>query len=73
MKLHESVDFRDAVLATAQHMKIPDVFVEKDYWVTFVLYRLARHPSSNKIVFKGGTSLSKAYNLIERFSVESRV
>ena len=68
MKLHETEDFKDAILAAAQYMGIPDVFVEKDYWVTLVLYRLARHPNSNKIVFKGGTSLSKAYNLIERFS-----
>lgn len=68
MKLHESTDFRDAILATAQYMGIPDVFVEKDYWVTLVLYRLSHHPGSEKIVFKGGTSLSKAYGLIERFS-----
>lgn len=68
MKLHESKDFKDAILATAQYMSIPDVFVEKDYWVTLVLYRLSMHPNSKKIVFKGGTSLSKAYGLIERFS-----
>lgn len=68
MKLHESEDFKDAILATAQFMNIPDVFIEKDYWLTFILYRLSNHPNSEKIVFKGGTSLSKAYHLIERFS-----
>ena len=68
MKLHESKDFHDALLATAQHRAIQDVFVEKDYWVTLVLFRLSRHPKSENIVFKGGTSLSKAYYLIERFS-----
>ncbi|WP_229972948.1 nucleotidyl transferase AbiEii/AbiGii toxin family protein [Pontibacter harenae] len=42
--------------------------MEKDYWVTLVLYRLAHSPYVEQAIFKGGTSLSKAYNLIERFS-----
>jgi hypothetical protein len=44
------------------------VFVEKDYWVTFLLFRLSKSVHSDKIVFKGGTSLSKVFKLIARFS-----
>jgi predicted nucleotidyltransferase component of viral defense system len=43
-------------------------FVEKDYWITLVLSRLAGCKYIDASVFKGGTSLSKGYNLIERFS-----
>ena len=69
MKLHEDPStFRDVILATAQDLKISDVFIEKDYWVTFILYRISQHPEMQRIVFKGGTSLSKAFALIERFS-----
>lgn len=42
--------------------------MEKDYWVTLVLYRLSQYSQKSKIVFKGGTSLAKAYGIIERFS-----
>ncbi len=43
--------------------------VEKDFWVTWVLNRLFREPDvARLLMFKGGTSLSKVYNLIERFS-----
>jgi predicted nucleotidyltransferase component of viral defense system len=43
-------------------------FVEKDYWITLVLSRLAKSKYVDESVFKGGTSLSKGYNLIDRFS-----
>lgn len=69
MNLHQNPEvFRDAITATAEALQIRDVYVEKDYWVTLVLYRLAHSPYVEKAIFKGGTSLSKAYNLIERFS-----
>src|SRR4030066_227244 len=43
--------------------------VEKDFWVTWVLDRLFRNPElARLLMFKGGTSLSKVYRLIERFS-----
>lgn len=41
--------------------------VEKDYWVTEVLRSLATNHTGD-FIFKGGTSLSKAYSLVERFS-----
>lgn len=69
LKLHEDIQtFRDAITAAAQHLGIREVFVEKDYWVTYVLWHLSRSTYSGRVVFKGGTSLSKAYGLIQRFS-----
>lgn len=69
MKLHEfKKDFRDLISATSQHLNIREVYIEKDYWVTYLLKRLSHLSSSDRIVFKGGTSLSKGYNLIKRFS-----
>lgn len=47
---------------------LPSVAIEKDWWVTLALKASFSLPYSNNIVFKGGTSLSKGWNLIERFS-----
>ena len=42
--------------------------MEKDYWVTFALKNLAKSSLAKRAVFKGGTSLSKAYKIAKRFS-----
>jgi predicted nucleotidyltransferase component of viral defense system len=42
--------------------------IEKDWWVTMVLKALFQTSCADYLVFKGGTSLSKCWNLIERFS-----
>lgn len=42
--------------------------IEKDWWVTQVLRVLFSQPYAEHLSFKGGTSLSKAWNIIERFS-----
>lgn len=69
MKLHlDKVLFSDTIIATSKALNIPNAFVEKDYWITLVLSRLAKSKYVDEAVFKGGTSLSKGYNLIERFS-----
>jgi len=69
MKLHEDKTlFREAIEAAAQHLKLRPVFIEKDYWVTYVLRNLALSKFANTVIFKGGTSLSKAYQCIDRFS-----
>ena len=69
MKLHENKQlFRQAVRFTAQQMNIPEVYVEKDYWVTFALYIIFNDKIGKETIFKGGTALSKCFNLIERFS-----
>ena len=54
---------------TADKMGLNDAIVEKDFWVCFTLDHLFhRCPWKDAITFKGGTSLSKAFNLISRFS-----
>ena len=54
---------------TADKMRLNDAIVEKDFWVCFTLdYLFHRSPWKDSVTFKGGTSLSKAYNLINRFS-----
>lgn len=69
MKLHENKQlFRQSVQFTAQQMNILDIYIEKDYWVTFVLHAIYKHPIGEETVFKGGTALSKCFGLIERFS-----
>lgn len=69
MKLHHDLKFfSDTLRATSQHLDIKLEFVEKDYWISLVLSRLAQSRYSERAVFKGGTSLSKGYKLIDRFS-----
>ena len=48
--------------------KLPQIIIEKDTWVTAVLRALFVLPYAENLSFKGGTSLSKCWNLIERFS-----
>jgi Nucleotidyl transferase AbiEii toxin, Type IV TA system len=47
---------------------LPAIAIEKDWWVTLALKASFAFEYSPNIVFKGGTSLSKSWNLIERFS-----
>ena len=61
-------DFEGAIVATAEYFEIPEIFIEKDYWVTYALHQLFHSEIKDLIVFKGGTSLSKCYNVIKRFS-----
>ena len=69
MTLHDNREsFDDAIRAASDHFGIREVFVEKDYWVTFILKRLSQSQYRDKVVFKGGTSLSKVFGLIDRFS-----
>ncbi|MHB1233659.1 MAG: nucleotidyl transferase AbiEii/AbiGii toxin family protein [Burkholderiales bacterium] len=54
---------------TAVRKHMTPAVVEKDFWVCWTLGRLFVHPDlSRLLMFKGGTSLSKVFNLIERFS-----
>lgn len=53
---------------TTELTGLPSVAIEKDWWVTLALNASFSLPYSNNLVFKGGTSLSKGWNLIERFS-----
>ena len=65
---HDSLLFSQTLRAASQHLKINLGFVEKDYWITLLLQRLSGSKYSDEAVFKGGTSLSKGYRLIDRFS-----
>jgi len=69
MKLHEDKTlFTQLLNFSANALNIRPEFIEKDYWLTSALQRLAQNPNVEKVVFKGGTSLSKAYRLTNRFS-----
>ena len=60
---------QDILQESANRRGICDVIIEKDFWVCWTLGRLYALPElADHIIFKGGTSLSKAYGLIERFS-----
>ena len=60
--------FSDAIRAASGYLDIAPIYVEKDYWITKILQQLSRTPQANNTVWKGGTSLSKGYRLIDRFS-----
>jgi len=69
VNLHEDKDvFEELIGVTAEAFGLPQVYVEKDYWVTKALKHLSESEHVDAVVFKGGTSLSKAYKLIDRFS-----
>ncbi|MDR0657766.1 MAG: nucleotidyl transferase AbiEii/AbiGii toxin family protein [Mediterranea sp.] len=69
MKLHTNKqDFSELIRLTAVHFGILPEFIEKDYWITLILHNLSQSPHTNSVVFKGGTSLTKGYRLINRFS-----
>jgi len=72
MKHYKSIsaeDRRDLFIITAERMHLSEGIVEKDYWVCFVLdYLFNDSPWKNSLAFKGGTSLSKCYKIISRFS-----
>jgi hypothetical protein len=64
--IHEDPEFSDLVSVVAGKRKLSRGLVEKDYWVTHVLWKL--HDAGFDVWFKGGTSLSKGFGLIQRFS-----
>jgi hypothetical protein len=72
MTLDQHPDFRDLIVITSEDLGIIPELGEKDYWVTRVLRALATNSSLKKqIIFKGGTSLSKGWKLIDRFSEDA--
>ncbi len=55
--------------STSDKLNLSKAIVEKDLWVCMILdYLFSEFKYKDAIVFKGGTSLSKVYKLIERFS-----
>lgn len=67
-------DRQDLFLTTANRLGTPIGNVEKDFWVCWTLNALyhERPAAGPRLLFKGGTSLSKAYDLIQRFTVRHR-
>ncbi len=64
-----SAERRELFAETAALKGMTPAIVEKDFWVCWTLGKLFAHPDlSRLLMFKGGTSLSKVFNLIERFS-----
>jgi len=64
--IHEDPQFGDLLRVVAEQRHVALALVEKDYWVTHALWAL--HAEGFDVWFKGGTSLSKGFGLIERFS-----
>ncbi len=70
MRLDEHPEFAQAILAAAEHFRprgLRAALIEKDYYVTEALRAVAA-VGGGALIFKGGTSLSKGWNLIQRFS-----
>jgi predicted nucleotidyltransferase component of viral defense system len=68
MILHKNKKlFIEAIRYTAQQKGVKEIYIEKDYWMCLILKILFEN-ADLKIGFKGGTSLSKCYSYIERFS-----
>src|SRR6266540_4838723 len=68
-RLRENPEDLFALVGRASEgLGLPVEFVEKDFWITELLRSVARPVDDAFVVFKGGTSLSKAFGLIERFS-----
>lgn len=66
-RFRDSNEFGPTLDAAAERLDISATAVEKDYWVSEVLRVVAREFEQD-FVFKGGTSLSKGYRIVERFS-----
>ena len=67
MRLDENKElFQTLIINTARKNKIMNEYVEKDYWLALLLKHILSRDCG--YIFKGGTSLSKCYHLINRFS-----
>ena len=70
MKLFEHPDFEQAIIRATEHfhsLGMREAIIEKDYYVTEAL-RIIAQVCGDKVIFKGGTSLSKGWSIIHRFS-----
>ena len=64
--LHNHLEFGDLIRIVAHEMSIDPALVEKDYWIMHCLFGLQK--LGMKFELKGGTSLSKGFGIIDRFS-----
>ena len=63
---HDKEAFEELLIGAANELAIPTNIIEKDYYVTIALKSLSE--KLGDMVFKGGTSLTKCYQLLDRFS-----
>ena len=63
---HDHEAFSEFIIAASNELHIPPGIIEKDYYVTLALKELASRVKG--MVFKGGTSLTKCYQILDRFS-----
>lgn len=63
---HDKAAFEELIIGAANELAIPTNVIEKDYYVTITLRALSE--KLEDLVFKGGTSLTKCYQLLDRFS-----
>ena len=62
-------DLKAIIRNASDKMGISESVIEKDYWVCFILnYLFSKCKWKESFTFKGGTSLSKCFELIKRFS-----
>jgi hypothetical protein len=67
VRLFEHPEFEQAILQASEHFReqrLRPAIIEKDYYVTEALRVIAA--SGDRVIFKGGTSLAKGWNLIQR-------
>ncbi len=64
--LHQHSEFKELISIVADQLKIDPYLAEKDYWIMHCLFGLQQ--AGYDFQLKGGTSLSKGYKIIHRFS-----
>ena len=64
--IHNDPEFKQILSIVASNKSIDIALIEKDYWIMHALYSL--HQQGIDFELKGGTSLSKGYGIINRFS-----
>ena len=64
--VHDDTEFEELLTQVSAKRGIAAALVEKDYWITHSLWAL--HQTRLEVWFKGGTSLSKGFGIIKRFS-----
>jgi predicted nucleotidyltransferase component of viral defense system len=68
-KIISTNELEQIIINASQRMGVNEAIIEKDYWVCFVLnYLFSKCKWKEAFAFKGGTSLSKCFGLIQRFS-----
>ncbi|NNN15516.1 MAG: nucleotidyl transferase AbiEii/AbiGii toxin family protein [Acidimicrobiaceae bacterium] len=67
MNLRDDPQFPGILSRAADGLGTESPLIEKDYWITQIL-RLISSVYPNRVIFKGGTSLSKGFSLVDRIS-----